>query len=698
MNLHIKAFKHMKNRAYLDRKSNQNASKNSENLSKKKNLKGTIFFVFFFLLTTISTYAQISETMSLKSDATMYEKSTAVSKKIAVIEAGKTVKAFEKTNGYYRVDYNGSIGYVNEIFLQKTSSIGKSVNTAIESKAAKLGVKILKSEAKMRESANPISSIIFTLPVGTSVKTLSLDEGYYRVEHNGEVGFINEIYFQANISSNTSSHSTNSNKTTSTNYDGIKYTSASPKPSFEEMLRGVRVAVLFSGNIHTRGGYANYLREMGFESVVIRTIDANDIDSYQQRKDVVFVFPLQAEGNTYPFIFTHAQTGYEWKFSSNFTSRDLSKYNYNLENAAYEIFRRAYGYKKSPYNRSSELRLAKRKTGWTRSLIMNDFRSNGLQPIEGIYENSSGINQAKYNVAVKNMKGTLRLIYLSGANNPSDWDEGEIKATLQPTATPNFYKANWIMADKTEDSDFYISFEQGAMNVIFPDKQRDLYIKMYPTASDNIGIPSNTSSSGTGFAISSSGIIVTNYHVIEGAKNIKVRGIDGNFNKSFSAKILISDKNNDLAIIKIDDYSFSTIGTIPYVIKSNVANAGENIFVLGYPLRATMGDEVKLTNGIISSRTGFKGDVTSYQISAPVQPGNSGGPLFDSQGNIIGVINAKHAGAENASYGIKASYLLNMIDLLDSKPTLQKTSVLNSKSLSQQVESIKKFVYIIEVN
>ena len=109
-----------------------------------------------------------------------------------------------------------------------------------------------------------------------------------------------------------------------------------------------------------------------------------------------------------------------------------------------------------------------------------------------------------------------------------------------------------------------------------------------------------------------------------------------------------------------------------------------------------MGDEIKLTNGIISSRTGFQGDITSYQISAPVQPGNSGGPVFDSQGNIIGIINAKHLGAENASYAVKASYLTNLIVLLPRPPILQTVNSLTGKTLTQQVELAKKFVYIIE--
>ena len=218
-------------------------------------------------------------------------------------------------------------------------------------------------------------------------------------------------------------------------------------------------------------------------------------------------------------------------------------------------------------------------------------------------------------------------------------------------------------------------------------------IKLFPKVED---YSKKQKSSGTGYAISSNGIIVTNNHVIDGANSIVVRGVNSDFNKTFKAKILITDKNNDLALIQIDDYEFTSLGTIPYTIKIGTVGVGENIFVLGYPLRATMGDEIKLTNGIISARTGFQGDITSYQISAPIQPGNSGGPLFDSQGNIIGIINAKLVGAENASYAVKASYLTNLIDLLPNPPRLQTLSLLTGKTLTQQVELVKKFVYIIE--
>jgi len=341
-------------------------------------------------------------------------------------------------------------------------------------------------------------------------------------------------------------------------------------------------------------------------------------------------------------------------------------------------------------------------TSWNEYKLKEHWKTNGADEIEGIYENVAETQKApKYKTALIKTTSGYSLIYLSGATSDIAWrwSVGDIKAYLTPTATPYLFKTRWYMGDKTINENLYITFEIGFMKIIWTDGQsQNFYIKLFPITNDNIIQSGNQSklASGTGFGISSNGIIVTNFHVIDGAKTIRVRGINSDFNKTYKAKVLVSDKNNDLALIQIDDNGFTSLGTIPYTIKTGLAGVGENIFVLGYPLRATMGDEIKLTNGIISSKTGFQGDITSYQISAPVQPGNSGGPLFDSKGNLIGIINAKHGGAENASYAVKTSYLTNLIDLLPSPPKLQTINSLTGKTLTQQVELAKKFVYIIE--
>lgn len=335
-------------------------------------------------------------------------------------------------------------------------------------------------------------------------------------------------------------------------------------------------------------------------------------------------------------------------------------------------------------------------TSWNEYSLKSHWKSKGADLIEGIYENAVKTdNSPKYKLGLIKSDNGYELIYLGGAENPG-WKVGDIKAYLTKTATPNLYKVKYFMGDKSLNEDLYIGFESGLMKVIWTDRQENLYLKLYPTSEDNVTTYSGVKSSGTGFAISPNGYIVTNHHVVEGASKISVRGVKGNFSRVYNAKVIVEDKNNDLAIIKIDDQNFTSLGIPPYKVNSNLIDVGNSVYALGYPLRATMGDEVKLTNGIISSKTGFQGDITTYQITVPVQPGNSGGPLFDSNGNIIGIINAKHIGAENASYAIKTSYLMNLIQVMNTIPNLPESNTISSKSLSEQVKFIKEFVYIIE--
>ena len=484
--------------------------------------------------------------------------------------------------------------------------------------------------------------------------------------------------------------------------DKIQYIAPSPKPTFERMLAGVKIALLyFDGHNAILNGYKNYLNEMGFEVVVANSQNIELITKkYAQRKDVILVTKMQSNSqNVYTFLFAYPPLSYEWEFSSRISDNEMLNYIQNgisMSNIAYEIFRRAYGYRKPQYNKAYELSLPKWKTGWTKESIISNWQQNSIKSVEGIYENTTRDNHGKYIIAVKYMQGTFKLIYLSGAENTMDWTEGELKATLYPTSTPNLYKAKWIKTNKIENDNFYISFEQGTMNVLSEKQERNLYIKMYPVVNNKTS--PNTIRSGTGFAITSNGLIVTNYHVVEEGKSFRIKGVKGNFSESYNAKVVAIDKNNDLAILKIKDSKFQSTGSIPYVIKSRTSDVGENVFALGYPLRALMGDEIKLTSGIVSSKSGYKGDITLYQISVPVQPGNSGGPLFDNRGNLIGISAAKLGGdTQNVSYAIKSSYLLSLIDTLVPIPNMQNISKVAGKPLTSQVAILKEFIYIIDV-
>ena len=206
--------------------------------------------------------------------------------------------------------------------------------------------------------------------------------------------------------------------------------------------------------------------------------------------------------------------------------------------------------------------------------------------------------------------------------------------------------------------------------------------------------PFSPTGSGTCFAINEKGYIATCYHVVEGAHKFRVRGIGGDFNKSYVAELVSVDRPNDLAVLKISSAPSSAFAGIPYAVQSRLADVGEDVFVLGYPLRPIMGDEIKLTNGLISSRSGYQGDEVTYQISAAVQSGNSGGPLFDKSGNVIGVVNARLM-VESAAYAVKGSYLDNLCKKIG--VGMSTSNTIKNLSLAEQIKKINKFIYIIEV-
>lgn len=223
------------------------------------------------------------------------------------------------------------------------------------------------------------------------------------------------------------------------------------------------------------------------------------------------------------------------------------------------------------------------------------------------------------------------------------------------------------------------------------------FIKEYPTTSMyEEAIKSQPSEwTGTGFAIGNS-YIVTNNHVAGEAKTISVKGVKGDMNTGYTAEVVATDKINDIAILRISDSQFTGFGSIPYAVQQRMADVGEDIFVLGYPLTQALGNEIKLTNGIVSSRTGYQGNIATYQMSAPVQPGNSGGPMFDNKGNIIGIVVAGVPGAENVGYAIKTSYLNILIESAGLNIKLPANNTISTLSLAEKVKRVKNFVFYIE--
>jgi len=291
-----------------------------------------------------------------------------------------------------------------------------------------------------------------------------------------------------------------------------------------------------------------------------------------------------------------------------------------------------------------------------------------------------------------------KVIYLAGARG-TGWNEGDIKAELQKTAQFGIFKSGWYMLNKAYNKDVIITFENASMKTISETGSgQDLYLKMYPTYDENTTsstVVSSWKSTGTGFFIDKKGYITTNYHVIKNAKEIE---INHNY-KSYTAKVIISDEQNDLAILKIVDNSFVPLSLLNYNFKTDLADVGTSVFALGFPLTQIMGEEIKYTDGKISSKSGFKGSITTYQISVPIQPGNSGGPLFDESGNLVGITSSgiNKTIADNANYAIKTKYLSMLVDEIDDKIELPNSGLNNLSTLQDKIKILSNYVVYIKV-
>ncbi len=160
---------------------------------------------------------------------------------------------------------------------------------------------------------------------------------------------------------------------------------------------------------------------------------------------------------------------------------------------------------------------------------------------------------------------------------------------------------------------------------------------------------------GSGFYVSANGDLITNNHVIKGCDDAVVV-------KRGTARIVARDVKNDLALLHL--VARPDTGTVkPVAFRSTPMQLGESVYVLGYPYSGMLDNGVNFTSGMVSSSAGMDNDSTRFQLTAPVQPGNSGGPVLDQAGNLLGVVVARMSDVatiaqtstvpQNVNFGIK---------------------------------------------
>lgn len=202
--------------------------------------------------------------------------------------------------------------------------------------------------------------------------------------------------------------------------------------------------------------------------------------------------------------------------------------------------------------------------------------------------------------------------------------------------------------------------------------------------------------SGSGFLLTTDGYMVTNNHIIRDADSVYVQSQTG---EVYKARVVHADQAHDLAILQLCDDNFTgSIPPIPYSFDAHSSDLGERVFTLGYPR-----EEVVYGEGYLSSSTGYRGDTTAYQVAISVNPGNSGGPLLDEKGSIIGIISGKQTTSEGVTFAVKTNYLLDAINGIPADSLKGQPLQLNRKNLlvrlprKQQIKRMQAFVYQIKV-
>ena len=180
-------------------------------------------------------------------------------------------------------------------------------------------------------------------------------------------------------------------------------------------------------------------------------------------------------------------------------------------------------------------------------------------------------------------------------------------------------------------------------------------------------------STGTGFLVNNDGYIVTNRHVIERSKELIVSFTISGKKVEREAELIGYSTFDDLAIIKVDVKNLFT-ASMPYSFKKEQLSLGTKIYTVGYPDPSYMGTNIKLTDGLVNATTGFQDSESEYQISAPIQGGNSGSPMFDSEGFVRGVIVASYTAGQNVNYAIKGQKLIDLLDAYKIKYLITKPS------------------------
>ena len=310
----------------------------------------------------------------------------------------------------------------------------------------------------------------------------------------------------------------------------------------------------------------------------------------------------------------------------------------------------------------------------TKEAVISTYLQNkSLDPVEGVW--SATVNGNSWEVAIiKNPSTTLYKTwqYVGIVTNPLDLDAkiGEVKVALNKTAAEGVYSGTYVVQSggawgtQYHMATNFMTTQANMMQASVTDVGAITLVKLSSSPSKPAATGTAT---GTGFFVTPS-VVITNHHVIADAKRVEVTFLN---EYTLSAKVLSKDAKNDIAVLEVIGLE-SKVVPLPLGTARTVRE-GERVYTIGFPMSGVLGTNHKISEGIINSLTGMHDDPTRFQISIPIQHGNSGGPLVTSDGRAVGITSASlntayfiqktGSAPQNVNFAVKADYILPIVDL-----------------------------------